>query len=81
MAFPFAGLKKQLNKANQYMSERITGVEGTKLNNEFQDMERRTDLFNELVEDLQVSIFSSSSCIGHRSFRVAADPAEWSPFR
>ena len=31
------------------MSERITGVEGTKLNNEFQDMERRTDLFNELV--------------------------------
>jgi hypothetical protein len=44
MAFPFAGLKKQLNKANQYMSERITGVEGTKLNNEFQDMERHTDL-------------------------------------
>ena len=36
MAFPFAGLKKQLNKANQYMSERISGVEGTKLNNEFQ---------------------------------------------
>ena len=54
MAFPFAGLKKQLNKANQYMSERISGVEGTKLNNEFQDMERRTDLFNELVEDLQL---------------------------
>ena len=54
MAFPFAGLKKQLNKANQYMSERISGVEGTKLNNEFQDMERRTDLLNELVEDLQI---------------------------
>jgi hypothetical protein len=31
------------------MTERITGVEGTKLDNEFQEMEKRTDLFNELV--------------------------------
>lgn len=53
MAF-LPGLKKQINKANQYMTERITGVEGTKLDNEFQDMERRTDLFNELVDDLQL---------------------------
>ena len=53
MAF-LPGLKKQFNKANQFMSERITGVEGTKLDNEFQEMERRTDLFNELVDDLQV---------------------------
>ena len=53
MAF-LPGLKKQLNKANQFMSERITGVEGTKLDSEFQEMERRTDLFNELVDDLQV---------------------------
>jgi len=36
------------------MTERITGVEGTKLDNEFQEMERRTDLFNELVDDLQL---------------------------
>ncbi len=53
MAF-LPGLKKQLNKANQFMSERITGVEGTKLDNDFQEMERRTDLFNDLVEDVQV---------------------------
>lgn len=54
-SFPFAGLKKQLNKANQYVSERImTGVEGTKLDNEFQDMENHTDVFNEMTEDLQL---------------------------
>merc|ERR1712088_589209 len=53
MAF-LPGLKKQFNKANQYMSERITGVEGTKLDREFEDMEKRTDLFNELVDDLQL---------------------------
>jgi len=35
------------------MSERITGVEGTKLDDEFTDMERRTDAFNEMVDDLQ----------------------------
>ncbi len=54
MAF-LPGLKKQFNKANQFMSERITGVEGTKLDNDFQEMEKRTDLFNSLVEDLQVT--------------------------
>ena len=36
------------------MTERITGVEGTRLDTEFQEMERRTDLFNELTEDLQL---------------------------
>merc|ERR1719507_246921 len=45
---------KQLNKANQFLTEKVTGVEGTKLDNEFQEMERRTDLFNELVDDLQI---------------------------
>ena len=53
MAF-LPGLKKQFNKANQFMTERITGVEGTKLDNEFQEMERRTDLFNEMTDDLQL---------------------------
>jgi len=53
MAF-LPGLKKQLNKANQFMSEKISGVEGTKLDDDFQTMERKTDLFNELVEDLQI---------------------------
>jgi endophilin-A len=47
-----AGLKKQFNKANQYMSEKIGGAEGTKFTDEFTLMERKTDLTNELVDDL-----------------------------
>ncbi|XP_065215032.1 endophilin-A isoform X2 [Planococcus citri] len=50
----FAGLKKQLNKANQYMTEKIGGAEGTKLDVDFVDMERKTDVTNELVEELQL---------------------------
>ena len=53
MAF-LPGFKKQLNKANQFLTEKVTGVEGTKLDNEFGEMERRTDLFNEMVDDLQI---------------------------
>ncbi|KAG9510488.1 Endophilin-A [Fragariocoptes setiger] len=51
MAF-LPGLKKQLNKANQFMSEKIGGVEGTKLNEEYTEMERKTDLTVELVDEL-----------------------------
>ncbi|CAG2106753.1 unnamed protein product [Medioppia subpectinata] len=47
-----AGFRKQLNKANQYMSEKIGGAEGTKFKDDFTHMERKTDLTNELVEDL-----------------------------
>lgn len=36
------------------MSERISGVEGTKLDDDFYGMEKKTDLFNELVDDLQI---------------------------
>eukprot|EP00088_Acartia_fossae_P001851 TRINITY_DN10723_c0_g1_i3.p1 TRINITY_DN10723_c0_g1~~TRINITY_DN10723_c0_g1_i3.p1 ORF type:complete len:569 (+),score=161.34 TRINITY_DN10723_c0_g1_i3:145-1851(+) len=53
MAF-LPGLKKQINKANQFMSEKITGVEGTKLDDDFHTMERKTEVMNELVEDLQI---------------------------
>jgi len=53
MAF-LPGLKKQINKANQFMSEKISGVEGTKLDDDFHSMERKTDLFMELVDDLQI---------------------------
>jgi len=48
------GLKKQINKANQYMSEKISGVEGTKLDDEFYCMEKKSDLVVELVDDLQI---------------------------
>ncbi|XP_071518236.1 endophilin-A isoform X2 [Panulirus ornatus] len=50
----FAGLKKQFNKANQFMNEKIGGVEGTKLDEDFVEMERKTDIMCELVEELQI---------------------------
>ena len=36
----FAGLKKQINKANQFLSEKVGGAKGTELESEFVDMER-----------------------------------------
>ncbi|XP_005089724.1 endophilin-A3 isoform X2 [Aplysia californica] len=48
----FAGLKKQFNKANQYMSEKIGGAKGTELDDDFVEMERRIDVLGKLVDDL-----------------------------
>lgn len=50
----FAGLKKQINKCNQYMTEKMGGAEGTKLDVDFVDMERKTDVTYELVDELQL---------------------------
>lgn len=50
----FAGLKKQINKANQYVTEKMGGAEGTKLDMDFMEMERKTDVTVELVEELQL---------------------------
>ncbi|XP_041980897.1 endophilin-A isoform X6 [Aricia agestis] len=50
----FAGLKKQINKANQYVTEKMGGAEGTKLDLDFVEMERKTDVTCELVEELQM---------------------------
>ena len=36
------------------MTEHITGQEGTKLDNDFQEMEKRTDILNEMIEDVEV---------------------------
>ena len=44
-----AGLKKQLNKANQYLSETIGGAKGTELDEEFAEMERKVRLFASLL--------------------------------
>lgn len=48
----FAGFRKQLNKANQYVSEKVGGAQATKLADDFHEMERKTDVTNELVEDI-----------------------------
>ncbi|XP_072051398.1 endophilin-A1-like isoform X1 [Amphiura filiformis] len=47
-----AGLKKQFNKANQYMSEKIGGAEKTKLDEEFMEMERKVDVTCHAVDEL-----------------------------
>lgn len=47
-----AGFKKQLNKANQYVSEKIGGAKGTELDDEFTEMERKIDVTGKLAEEL-----------------------------
>ncbi|XP_037689115.1 endophilin-A3 isoform X3 [Choloepus didactylus] len=47
-----AGLKKQFHKASQLISEKISGVEGTKLDEEFYDMERKIDVTSKAVAEI-----------------------------
>lgn len=47
-----AGLKKQFHKASQLFSEKISGAEGTKLDEDFMEMERKIDVTNKSVFDL-----------------------------
>ncbi|XP_028679054.1 endophilin-A3a isoform X1 [Erpetoichthys calabaricus] len=47
-----AGLKKQFHKATQLLSEKISGAEGTKLDEDFIEMERKIDVTNKLIIDL-----------------------------
>ncbi|XP_067236675.1 endophilin-A3b isoform X2 [Chanodichthys erythropterus] len=47
-----AGLKKQFHKASQLLKEKINGVEGTKLDEEFLNMERKTDITHKMILDL-----------------------------
>lgn len=47
-----SGLKKQFNKANQYLSETVGTAEATKLDEGYTDMERKIDLTNELITEL-----------------------------
>ncbi|XP_056317004.1 endophilin-A3a [Danio aesculapii] len=47
-----AGFKKQLHKASQLLSEKISGVEGTKLDEDFMEMERKIEVTNKSVFEL-----------------------------
>ncbi|KAI1721784.1 BAR domain-containing protein [Ditylenchus destructor] len=47
-----SGLRKQFNKANQYLSETVGAAEPTKLDDEYSEMERKIDLTYELINAL-----------------------------
>ncbi|KAM9329317.1 endophilin-A2 isoform 2-T2 [Gastrophryne carolinensis] len=47
-----AGLKKQFYKASQLVSEKVGGAEGTKLDDDFKDMEKKVDVTSKAVIDV-----------------------------
>ncbi|XP_058493925.1 SH3-domain GRB2-like 1b isoform X1 [Solea solea] len=47
-----AGLKKQFYKASQMVSEKVGGAEGTKLDDDFRDLERKVDVTNKAVVEV-----------------------------
>uniref|UniRef100_A0A6I8R588 Endophilin-A2 n=1 Tax=Xenopus tropicalis TaxID=8364 RepID=A0A6I8R588_XENTR len=47
-----AGLKKQFYKASQLVSEKVGGAEGTKLDDEFKEMEKKVDVTTKAVTDV-----------------------------
>ncbi|XP_026991820.1 endophilin-A3b [Tachysurus fulvidraco] len=47
-----AGLKKQFHKASQLLKEKFSGVEGTRLDEDFIRMEKKTEITNKLIVDL-----------------------------
>ncbi|KAL3050987.1 endophilin-A1-like [Trematomus bernacchii] len=47
-----AGLKKQFHKATQKVSEKVGGAEGTKLDEDFKEMEKKVDVTSRAVLDI-----------------------------
>ncbi|XP_071348575.1 endophilin-A2-like isoform X1 [Trachinotus anak] len=47
-----AGFKKQFYKASQLMSEKVGGAEGTKLDEDFKDLERKADITSKAVVEV-----------------------------
>ncbi|KAJ7993006.1 hypothetical protein DPEC_G00267970 [Dallia pectoralis] len=47
-----AGFKKQFYKASQMVSEKVGGAEGTKLDEDFKDLERKVDVTNKAVVEV-----------------------------
>ncbi|XP_036430705.1 SH3 domain containing GRB2 like 2a, endophilin A1 isoform X1 [Colossoma macropomum] len=47
-----AGLKKQFHKATQKVSEKVGGAEGTKLDDDFMEMEKKVDTTSRAVMDI-----------------------------
>ncbi|XP_038940182.1 endophilin-A2 isoform X2 [Rattus norvegicus] len=49
-----AGLKKQFYKASQLVSEKVGGAEGTKLDDDFREMEKKVDITSKAVAEVLV---------------------------
>ncbi|XP_066430549.1 endophilin-A2 [Eleutherodactylus coqui] len=47
-----AGLKKQFYKASQLVSEKVGGAEGTKLDEDFKEMEKKVDVTSKAVSEV-----------------------------
>ncbi|KAL3315861.1 Endophilin-A3 [Cichlidogyrus casuarinus] len=47
-----AGLRKQINKANQFVTEKIGGVEGTKLDDDYVAIEKKIDAMTKLFDEV-----------------------------
>nr|XP_040027985.1 endophilin-A2-like isoform X1 [Gasterosteus aculeatus aculeatus] len=47
-----AGFKKQFYKASQMVSEKVGGAEGTKLDEDFKDLERKADITSKAVVEI-----------------------------
>uniref|UniRef100_A0A6I8PGB9 Endophilin-A2 n=1 Tax=Ornithorhynchus anatinus TaxID=9258 RepID=A0A6I8PGB9_ORNAN len=47
-----AGLKKQFYKASQLVSEKVGGAEGTKLDDDFKEMEKKVDVTSKAVAEV-----------------------------
>ncbi|XP_042567790.1 endophilin-A2-like isoform X2 [Cyprinus carpio] len=47
-----AGLRKQFYKASQMMSEKVGGAEGTKLDEDFKDLEKKADVTSKAISDV-----------------------------
>ncbi|XP_059830875.1 endophilin-A1-like isoform X2 [Hypanus sabinus] len=47
-----AGLKKQFHKATQRVSEKVGGAEGTKLDDDFKEMEKKVDITSRAVMEI-----------------------------
>ncbi|CAJ0577702.1 unnamed protein product, partial [Mesorhabditis spiculigera] len=50
-----SGLRKQFNKANQYLSETMGAAEATKLDDTFNNMENKIDATNNLITEIVVN--------------------------
>ena len=69
------GFKKQLNKASQYMSEKVLKEKGTEIEDEFRELEKKVDATNDvsvkLLEKTKELLFPNPAARGKMSARAA----------